>query len=140
MPDEVITGGAIDGLKTIPSIPPISAKRNPMTKPPSDVTQLTRERTRMMTPHIVWDVGLEYIMNDPTMMTRPKISPSIPSTVTISPAFPVPVTLREEIRLPAKANTRPPSRMKMPPIRDRTIAAVGLSPKFESFHHSDHDI
>jgi len=130
--DELIMGGgiapgAIVGLKVSASIPPISPRRKPMKKPPSAVTQLIIESTRTTTPHIFALVGLEYSMNPPTTMIIPITTPTIPSANTVLLAEPAPVTLNEPIIDPAKASAAPPKITNNPPIRDRTIAAVGLS-------------
>jgi len=131
--DELIIGGgiapgAIVGLKVSASMPPIRPRRKPMKKPPSAVTQLIIESIRTITPHILALVGLEYSMNPPTTMIIPIMTPTIPSANTVLLAEPAPVTLNEPINDPAKARAAPPKITNNPPIRDRTIAAVGLSP------------
>src|SRR2546425_3351796 len=131
--DELIIGGgiapgAIVGLKVSASMPPIRPRRKPMKKPPSAVTQLIIERTRTITPHIFAPVGLEYSMNPPTTMINPIMTPTIPNANTVSLAEAAPVTLNEPIIDPAKARAAPPKITNNPPISERTIAAVGLSP------------
>jgi hypothetical protein len=123
--------GAIDGLKTKAKIPPISPRMNPITYPPIAVTQLSIDSTKTIAPHIVWDFGLEYIITPPTIMMIPKITPTRPSASRVLLAEPAPAMLREDINEPAKARVAPPKITNMPPISDRTIAAVGLSPKFD---------
>jgi hypothetical protein len=130
--DELIIGGgiapgAIVGLKVSASMPPISPRRKPMKKPPSAVTQLIIERTRTITPHILAVVGLEYSMNPPTTMISPMMTPTIPRANTVWLAEAAPVRLNEPISDPAKASAAPPKITNSPPMRDRTIAAVGLS-------------
>jgi hypothetical protein len=131
--DELIIGGgiapgAIVGLKVSASMAPINPRRKPMKKPPRAVTQLIIERIRTMTPHILALVGLEYIMNPPTTMMIPIITPATPNPKAVLLAAPVPVTLSEPINDPTNARVTPPKITNSPPIRDRTIAAVGLSP------------
>jgi len=46
-------GAMLVGLNVIARIPPINPKMKPMKNPPIEVTQLTMDRIRMMTPHIV---------------------------------------------------------------------------------------
>jgi hypothetical protein len=132
--DELIIGGgiapgAIVGLNVSASMPPISPRRKPMKKPPSAVTQLIIESTKTITPHILALVGLEYSMNPPTTMIIPIMTPTIPRANTVLLAEAAPVTLNEPIIDPAKARAAPPKITNNPPIRDRTIAAVGLSAK-----------
>jgi hypothetical protein len=143
--DELIIGGgiapgAIVGLKVSASMPPISPRRKPMKKPPIAVTQLTIERINTMTPHILALVGLEYIMNAPTIMIIPMMRPTIPSASTVLLAEAAPVTLNEPIIDPAKARRAPPKTTNIPPIRERTIAAVGLSPISSQGPTSFHNI
>jgi hypothetical protein len=131
--DELIIGGgmapgAIVGLKVSARMLPINPRRKPMKKPPTAVTQLIIESINTMTPHILALVGLEYIMNPPTTMIIPMITPAIPNPNAVVLAAPVPVTLSELISDPTKARKTPPKITNNPPIRDRTIAAVGLSP------------
>lgn len=121
--------GAIDGLKTRAKIPPISPRMKPITYPPIAVTQLSIAKTRMIAPHIVCDFGLEYIITPPTIIMIPKITPTRPRASRVLLAAPAPAMLREDITEPAKARVAPPKITKIPPISDRTIAAVGLSPK-----------
>jgi len=123
-----IAPGAIVGLKVSARMPPISPRRKPMKKPPSAVTQLIIESIKTITPHILALVGLEYSMNPPTTMIIPMITPTIPSANTVLLAEAAPVTLNEPINDPAKARVAPPKITNNPPISDRTIAAVGLSP------------
>ena len=81
-----IMPGAIDGLKTRPRIPPIRPRMNPITKPPiAEVAKLTRESIKTMTPHIVCDDGLEYIITPPKIMIIPRTIPTIPSMPTVVP-------------------------------------------------------
>jgi hypothetical protein len=131
--DELIIGGGIapgviDGLKVSASMLPISPRRKPMKKPPMAVTQLIIESMRTMTPHIFALVGLEYIMNPPTTMIIPMITPTTPNARTVLLAEAAPVTLNEPIIDPANARAAPPKITNNPPISERTIAAVGLSP------------
>src|SRR6267378_903445 len=131
--DELIIGGgiapgAIVGLKVSANMPPISPRRKPMKKPPIAVTQLIIASIKTITPHILVLVGLEYIMNPPTTMIIPIMTPTIPSANTVLLAEAAPVTLNEPIIDPAKARAAPPKITNNPPISDRTIAAVGLSP------------
>jgi len=131
--DELIIGGgiapgAIVGLKVSANIPPISPRRKPMKNPPIAVTQLIIASIKTITPHILVLVGLEYIMNPPTTMMSPMMTPTIPSAKTVALADAAPVTLKEPIREPAKARKAPPRITNIPPISERTIAAVGLSP------------
>src|SRR5438128_12163742 len=131
--DELIIGGgiapgAMAGLKVSASMPPISPRRKPMKSPPAAVTQLIIESIKTMTPHILALVGLEYIMNPPTTMMIPMMTPTIPSANTVLLAEAAPVTLNEPIIDPAKARAAPPKITNNPPISERTIAAVGLSP------------
>ena len=128
-------GAMVVGLKVIARMPPMRPRMKPMKNPPIEVIQLTMERMRMMTPHIVWDDGLELIMIPPTIMMSPMIHPTIPRTRTPLPTplpgvvpVPVPVKLKVEIIDPTKARNRPPSITNIPPRIDRTIAAVGFSP------------
>jgi hypothetical protein len=129
--EELIIGGgapgAIVGLKVNASMPPIRPRRKPMKKPPSAVTQLIIERTRTTTPHILALVGLEYSMKPPTTMMIPIMTPTTPNANTVLLAEAAPVTLNDPIMDPAKASVAPPKITNNPPIRDRTIAAVGLS-------------
>src|SRR3989442_3585017 len=136
--EELIIGGgtapaAIGGLKTNPRIPPIRPRRTPMKKPlKEEVPKLTSDSINTITPHIVWDVGFVYIMIPPSIMTIPKTTPKIPSMATVEPSAGAPfaplVLLIPEIMAPTKAWKTPPNKTKMPPIRERTNAAVGLSP------------
>jgi hypothetical protein len=131
--DELIIGGgiapgAIVGLKVNASIPPISPRRKPMKNPPIAVTQLIIASIKTITPHILVLVGLEYIMNPPTTMMSPMMTPTIPNARTVALADAAPVTLKDPIREPAKARKAPPRITNIPPMRDRTIAAVGLLP------------
>ncbi len=127
-----IAPGTIDGLKTIARIPPISPKRNPITNPPTAVNQLSIDKTRTIIPHILADVGLEYIMTAPTIMISPKMIPTTPTTVTTVPGFAPPLARypKDATNDPTNAMNRPPRITKIPPSRDNTIAAVGLSAKF----------
>ena len=127
-----IAPGTIDGLKTIARIPPISPKRNPITNPPTAVNQLSIDRTRTMIPHILADAGLECIITAPTIMITPKMMPTTPTTVTTVPAFAPPFAKypKDETTEPRNAMNRPPRITKIPPSKDSTIAAVGLSAKF----------
>lgn len=131
--DELIMGGGIApgamvGLKVSASIAPISPRRKPMKKPPTAVTQLIMDSISTMTPHILALVGLEYIMNAPTTMMIPMITPAIPKPNAVLLAAPVPVTFSELISEPTKARKIPPKITNNPPISERTMAAVGLSP------------
>src|SRR6266849_1415360 len=119
--DELIIGGgiapgAIVGLKVSASMPPISPRRNPMKNPPSAVTQLIIESTRTITPHVLWLVGLEYIMNPPTTMISPMITPTIPNARAVPLAEAAPVKLSEPIRDPMNAMAAPPKITNIPPI------------------------
>jgi len=127
-----IAPGTIDGLKTIARIPPISPKRNPITNPPTAVNQLSIDKTRTIIPHILADDGLEYIIAAPTIMISPKMIPTTPTIVTVIPGFAPPLARypKDETRDPTNAMKSPPRITKIPPIRDNTIAAVGLSAKF----------
>src|SRR2546426_6334177 len=112
--DELIIGGgiapgAIVGLKVSASMPPISPRRKPMKSPPAAVTQLIIESIKTITPHILALVGLEYIMNPPTTMMSPMMTPTIPSANTVLLAEAAPVTLNEPIIDPAKAGAAPPT-------------------------------
>lgn len=118
-------------MKTKAKIPPINPRMKPITYPPIAVTQLSIARTRMIAPHIVCDLGLEYIITPPTIIMIPKITPTRPNASRVLLAEPAPAMLREDINEPAKASVAPPKMTNIPPIRDRTIAAVGLSPKFD---------
>lgn len=131
--DELIIGGgkapgAIVGLKVSAKIPPISPRRKPMKNPPIAVTQLIIANIKTMTPHILTLLGLEYIMNAPTTMTSPIMTPTTPSARTVALAEAAPVRLNEPINDPAKARVIPPKITNNPPISERTIAAVGLLP------------
>jgi hypothetical protein len=128
-----IAPGTIDGLKTIARIPPIRPRRKPITKPPTAVNQLSIDKTRTIIPHILADVGLEYIMTAPTIMTSPKMIPTTPTTVTTVPGFAPPLARypKDATNDPTNAMNRPPRITKIPPSRDNTIAAVGLSAKFD---------
>src|SRR2546427_10888593 len=131
--DELIIGGgmapgAIVGLKVSASMLPISPRRKPMKKPPRAVTQLIIESINTMTPHILALVGLEYIMNPPTTMMIPMITPAIPNPNAVLLAAPVPVTLREPISDPTNARAAPPKITNNPPIRDRTIGLLAYLP------------
>src|SRR5438309_11894630 len=100
--DELIMGGGIApgtivGLKVSASMLPISPRRKPMKKPPRAVTQLIIESINTMTPHILALVGLEYIMNPPTTMMIPMITPAISNPNAVLLAVPVTVTYREPI-------------------------------------------
>ena len=126
-----IAPGTIDGLKTIARIPPMRPRRKPITRPPTAVNQLSIDKTRIMAPHTFADLGLEYIIAAPTIMINPKMIPTTPTIVTAVPAFapplaryPNPATID-----PINAMKSPPRITKIPPIRDNTIAAVGLSAK-----------
>lgn len=65
-------------------------------------------------------------------MIIPKISPKIPSMATVEPNSGAPVVPlvppKLEIAAPIKAWKMPPINTKIPPIRAKTKAAVGLSP------------
>src|SRR5436309_67894 len=112
--DELIIGGGcippavIAGLKTIPRIPPIRPRRKPMKKPPrEEVAKLMRDSITTITPHIVWDVGLVYIIMPPSIIIIPKISPKMPSMATVEPTSGAPVVPlvppKLEIAAPIKA-------------------------------------
>ena len=63
-----------------------------MKKPPrEEVAKLTSDSMIMMTPHMVCDVGLVYIMMPPRIMIIPKMSPKIPSMATVEPTAGAPV-------------------------------------------------
>jgi len=131
--DELIIGGGIApgamvGLKVSASMPPISPRRKPMKSPPAAVTQLIIESTKTITPHILALAGLEYIMNPPTTMMSPMITPTIPNANAVLLAEPEPATLSEPISDPMNAMNAPHMITTIPPISERTIAAVGLSP------------
>ncbi len=127
-----IMPGTIDGLKTIARIPPMSPRRKPSTRPPTAVNQLSIDRTRIMIPHILADLGFEYIITAPMIMISPKTMPTTPTMVTAVPAFAPPLARypKDETMDPRNAMNSPPRITKIPPRRDKTIAAVGLSPKF----------
>ncbi len=135
--DELIIGGgiapaAIVGLKTSPRIPPISPRRKPTKNPPrEEVAKLMSDSISTMTPHMVWDAGLVYIIMPPRIMIIPKTNPKIPRMATVEPMSGTPVAPfvfpMPEITAPTKAWKTPPNNTKIPPIRDRTKAAVGLS-------------
>ena len=73
-------------MKTRPKIPPIKPRMKPMTNPPrEEVAKLTSESMRTMTPHIVCDDGLEYIITPPTIMIIPRMIPTIPSMPMVVP-------------------------------------------------------
>src|SRR5256712_9846023 len=136
--DELIIGGgiapgAMAGLKVSASMPPISPRRKPMKSPPAAVTQLIIESIKTITPHILALVGLEYIMNPPTTMMSPMITPTIPNASAVLLAEPAPATLSEPISDPMNAMNAPPMITNIPPISERTIAAVGFSPL--SYHY-----
>ena len=111
--DELIIGGgiapgAIVGLKVSASMPPIRPRRKPMKKPPKEeVAKLMRDSMSTITPHIVWDVGLVYIMMPPSIIIIPKISPKMPSMATVEPNSGAPVVPlvppKLEIAAPIKA-------------------------------------
>jgi len=111
--DELIIGGgiapgAIVGLKVRASMPPISPRRKPMKKPPKEeVAKLMRDSMSTITPHIVWDVGLVYIIMPPSIIIIPKISPKMPSMATVEPNSGAPVVPlvppKLEIAAPIKA-------------------------------------
>jgi len=89
-------------------MPPIKPRRKPMTKPPKDeVPKLIIERIKTMTPHILWDWGLEYIITPPRIITIPKIIPRIPRMPTTEPTpavlVPLAVVPIPEITAPRKA-------------------------------------
>jgi len=95
-------------LKTSPNIPPIKPRRNPMTNPPTEeVAKLIMERIKTMTPHILWDSGLEYIITPPRIITIPKMIPMIPRMPTTEPTpavlVPLAVVPIPEITAPMKA-------------------------------------
>lgn len=127
-----IAPGTIDGLNTMARIPPIKPKRKPITNPPTAVNQLSIDNIRTMTPHILADFGLEFIITPPTIMISPKMTPTIPTIVTAAPGLAPPLARypKDETSDPTKAMNSPPRMTKIPPISDNTIAAVGLSPKF----------
>ena len=133
-----IMPGAICGLKTIPRIPAIKLRMKPMMNPPKeDVAKLTNDSTRMITPHMVWDEGLEYIIIPPSMMIIPKTMPRIPRMPIVVPTPtaaepPVVVLPIVEINDPRKAWKAPPPNTANPPRIESTIAAVGFSPKGRS--------
>jgi hypothetical protein len=135
-----IAPGAIVGLKVSASMPPISPRRKPMKNPPIAVTQLIIESISTMTPHILALVGLECIMNAPTTMMSPMITPTIPSASTVLLAEAAPVMFNEPIIDPAKARRAPPKITNIPPISERTIAAVGLSPILSQIPPHFHNI
>jgi len=126
-----IAPGTIDGLKTIASIPPIKPKRNPITKPPIAVNQLSIDNIRIMIPHILAELGFEYIITAPTIMINPKMIPTTPTIVTIVPGFAPPLARypKDDTTDPRNAIASPPKITAIPPSRDNTIAAVGLSAK-----------
>src|SRR5712692_3635315 len=127
IPDGGIAVGAIAGLNTRASIPPIKRRRNPMKRPPAATTQLRMDRTRTMTPHIFALDGFEYIITPPTIIISPKMTPTTPIIKTVEPAEPAPTTLIDEIIEPTNATKIPPRSTKIPPISDNTNAAVGFS-------------
>src|SRR6267143_6951953 len=135
-----IAPGAIVGLKVSANIPPISPRRKPMKNPPIAVTQLIIASIKTITPHILVLVGLEYIMNPPTTMIIPIMTPTLPSANTVALAEAAPVTLNEPIIDPAKARAAPPKITNNPPISERTIAAVGLSPISGQVQPESHSI
>jgi hypothetical protein len=139
---EGIAPGAIAGLKTIARIPPIKPSRKPITNPPTAVNQLRIERIRMMIPHILADFGLEYIIAAPTIMISPKMIPTTPTIVTAVPGLAPPLARypKEETSDPTNAMNSPPRITKIPPIRDKTIAAVGLSAKSSRGKASSYNI
>src|SRR5438445_7324066 len=67
--------GVEDGLKVIPRIPPMSAKRNPIKNPPKVVIQLKSESRSTIIPHVFAEVGLEYIIIPPMIVTIPITTP-----------------------------------------------------------------
>ncbi len=119
-------------MKTIARIPPIRPKRKPMTNPPTAVNQLSIDKIRTMIPHILAEFGLEYIIAAPTIMISPKMIPTTPTIVTAVPGLAPPLDRypKDETTDPRNAMNSPPRITKIPPIRDNTIAAVGLSAKF----------
>jgi len=108
----------IIGLYTKASMAPMNASNEPIPKPQID-GNATIERTKIITPHIVWPCGLLYSIIEPRRTTKPKTTPTITKTA------PIPT---KKIENPI-VTAIPPRSMKIPPIKDRTNAAVGLSPK-----------
>ena len=87
-----------------------------------------------MTPHIVCDEGLDHIIIPPKIMIIPKTMPRIPRMPIVVPTPtaaepPVVAPPIVEMNDPRNAWKAPPSSTNIPPRRDSTIAAVGLSPK-----------
>ncbi len=118
IPEGGIVVGAIDGLNTRASMPPINARSDPIPKP-QRAGRAIMDMTRTITTHIVWDCGFWYIITAPTRTINPKVTPTIPNIA------PIPPKKNDKPTVTAM----PPISRSIPPINDRTNAAVGFSPK-----------
>ncbi len=104
------------GFHSRASIPPIIES-----KPPNAVIMPDIDMPRISTniPYAFAELGVVYIIIAPIIMIIPKIAkiPGIAPTPSVIGA----------ITAPTMANTIPPRRTKIPPIKDMTNAATGLS-------------
>jgi hypothetical protein len=98
----------------------MKASKEPIPNPQREGKAII-DRIRMTTPHIVWLCGFWYSITAPSITIRPKTTPTMPTSA------PNPPKTNEK---PTVART-PPRRRKIPPINDRTNAAVGLSANYD---------
>jgi len=108
------------GFQMMASMPPIRARRKPMNNPPTEPTQLSREKTMIKAPVVAWLPGSEFNLEAKKMMSTPHTMPRIPIIPPIPPNMNVTAA-------PMAATMIPPMTTKMPPTSDKMYAPVGFS-------------
>ncbi len=107
------------GFQTIPRIPPIRPRMNPMMNPPP-IIRLKIENSRTRTPAPTCIPGFDHSKIAPTSTTMPNTSPRA--------AIKIPNPGKNAKRIAPNAAIKAPfRRMNIAAINDRTNAAVGFS-------------